>query len=152
MPKIGIFLVVYVTFAAAIAAAAVRLVRRAEDVVLTAMLAWIGVFGLIAGAYFAGRSHPQVLIDLFSPWALALVLLTIVAVRALAARDWRAPAPAELAVLFGFGLAVCSLAQTPAPWSQVARIRDLAPVAIFRQRAAEAFVAEQTRPHEKIAC
>ncbi len=150
MPKIGLYLVVYVTFAAAMAVAVVRLVRRAPDVLLTAALLWTGVFGLACGAYFAGRSHPQVLIDLFSPWTLAIVLLTIVAVRGLAARAWRAPAPAELAVLFGFGLAICSLPQTPTPWSQIARIRDLAPVAIFRQRAAEELVARQTRPHEKI--
>lgn len=151
MPKFGIFLVVYVTFAAAIALATVRIVRGEADVVLTAALLWTGVFGLVSGAYFAGRSHPQVLIDLFSPWALTLVLMTIVVVRTLAARAWRAPSPAELAVLFGFALTVCSLPQTPTPWSQIARIRDLAPVAIFRQRASEAFVKEQTRPHEKIA-
>jgi hypothetical protein len=151
MPTIGLYLVVYLTFAAAIAVAAVRVVKRDADVVLTAMLAWSGVFGLVAGGYFAGRSHPQVLIDLFSPWALSLILLAIVAGRALAARAWRRPALPELAVLFGLGLAVCSLAQTPAPWSQVARIRDRAPVAIFEQPAATAFVAERTRPGERIA-
>jgi hypothetical protein len=151
MPRLGIFLVLYVTFAAALVVAAVRVVRGAHDVALTAMLAWSGVFGLVAGGYFAGRSHPQVLIDLFSPWALALVLLTIVAVRALAARDWRRPAPAELAVLFGFGLAVCSLAQTPTPGSQAARIGDEAPVALFKQRIATRFVTEHTQPGEKVA-
>lgn len=150
MPKIGLYLVVYVTFVAAIAVAVVQLVRRTPDVLLTAALLWSGVFGLACGAYFAGRSHPQVLTDLFSPWTLAIVLLTIVVARGLAARAWRAPTPAELAVLFGFGLAVCSLPQTPVPWSQVARIRDLAPVAIFRQRAVEQFVSRRTRPHEKI--
>ncbi|HEX5145734.1 MAG TPA: hypothetical protein VFV85_01830 [Conexibacter sp.] len=151
MPRIGIFLVVYVTFAAAIAVAAVRLVRGASDVVLTGMLAWSGVFGLVAGAYFAGRSHPQVLIDLFSPWALSLVLLTVVAVRALAARGWRAPRPAELLVLCGFGLLACALAQTPTPWGQLGRIRDLSPAPVFRQHAAVELVREQTRPHEPIA-
>jgi hypothetical protein len=151
LPRIGIYLVVYATFAAAIAVAAVRVVRSAADRVLTALLAWSGVFGLIAGGYFAGRSHPQVLIDLFSPWALSLALLTIVAVRALAARGWRRPAPAELAVLFGFGLLACSLAQTPTPWSQIDRIRDLAPRPIFRQPIATAFVRRHTRPGEKVA-
>jgi hypothetical protein len=150
MPRLGIFLVVYVTFAAALALAAVRAARGAQDAVLTAMLAWSGVFGLVAGAYFAGRSHPQVLMDLFSPWALSLVLLTIAAWRALAARGWRRPAPAELAVLFGFGLLVCSLAQTPAPWSQLHRIGDDAPVALFKQRIAARFVEEQTQPGEKV--
>lgn len=150
MPRLGIFLVVYVTFAAALAVAAVRVARGAQDAVLTAALAWSGVFGLVAGGYFAGRSHPQVLIDLFSPWALALVLLTIAAGRALAARGWRRPAPAELAVLFGFGLAVCSLAQTPTPWSQLDRIRDDAPVALFKQGVAARFIAERTQPGEKV--
>jgi len=150
MPRLGIFLAVYVTFAAALALAAVRVARGAQDPVLTAMLAWSGVFGLVAGGYFAGRSHPQVLIDLFSPWALSLVLLTIAAGRALAARGWRSPQVAELAVLFGFGLLVCSLAQTPAPWSQLHRIRDEAPVALFKQRIAAAFVTERTQPNEKV--
>ncbi|HEU4701356.1 MAG TPA: hypothetical protein VFS37_02660 [Conexibacter sp.] len=150
MPRLGIFLAVYVTFAAALALAAVRMARRAQDTVLTAALAWSGMFGLVAGGYFAGRSHPQVLIDLFSPWALALVLLTIAAGRALAARDWRRPQPAELAVLFGFGLLVCSLAQTPTPWSQLSRIRDDSPTPLFKQRIAAAFVAERTQPGEKV--
>jgi len=149
MPRLGIFLALYVTFAAALALAAVRVARGAEDAVLTAALAWSGVFGLVAGGYFAGRSHPQVLIDLFSPWALALVLLTIAAGRALAARGWRRPQPAELAVLFGFGLLICSLAQTPTPWSQLHRIGNDAPIALFKQRAAAAFVAEHTQPGEK---
>jgi hypothetical protein len=151
LPKLGIYVLLYVTFAAAIALAAVRIVRREPDVVLSAALLWSGVFGLVAGAYFAGRSHPQVLIDLFSPWALSLVLLTIAAVRALAARGWRRPAPAELLVLLAFGLAACSLAQTPTPWTQLARIGDEAAVPIFRQPAVSAFVAERTRPHEKVA-
>lgn len=151
MPRFGIYLAVYVTFAAALAVAAVRLVRGGREPLLTAMLLWSGVFGLVTGGYFAGRSHPQVLIDLFSPWALALVLLTIVAVRALAARAWRRPALPELAVLFGFGVLVCSLAQTPAPWSQIARIGDDAQVAIFKQPAAINFVTRLTRPDEKIA-
>ncbi len=151
MPSVGLFLGVYATFAGAIALAAVRVVRRAPDAVLTAALAWSGVFGLATGAYFGGRSHPQVLIDLFSPWALALVLLTIAAARALAARGWRRPTPAELVVLFGFGLLVCSLAQTPTPWSQLHRIGDTAEVAIFKQPVATAFVREHTRPGERIA-
>ena len=150
LPRIGIYLAVYVTFAAAIALAAVRIARREPDAVLTAMLVWSGAFGLLAGAYFAGRSHPHVLIDLFSPWALALALLTVAVVRSLAARGWRRPRPAELAVLFGFGLTVCSLAQTPTPWSQLSRIRDRVPYSILKQTQAAAFVAERTAPGEKV--
>jgi hypothetical protein len=151
MPTLGLYLVVYLTFAAAIVTAAVRCACREPDRALTAALAWSGTFGLCAGAYFAGRSHPQVLIDLFSPWALALVLLTIAAIRALAARGWRRPLPTELAVLFGFGLLICSLAQTPTPWSQLDRIRNDAPEPIFKQREATVFVAQHTRPHEPVA-
>jgi hypothetical protein len=151
LPQFGIYLAVYVTFAGAIAVGAVRVARQAADAVLSAALLWSGVFGLVTGAYFAGRSHPQVLMDLFSPWALSLALLTIVAVRALAARGWRRPTPAELLVLLGFALAACSLAQTPTPWSQLRRIDAHAPVALFKQPAATRFVAARTRPHERVA-
>ena len=57
-----------------------------------------------------------------------------VGARARAARDrgaaarWRRPARvpnlAGLAVLFGFGLTVCSLAQAPSPWQQIERVRE----------------------------
>jgi hypothetical protein len=150
LPHVGIYLALYVTFAAAIAVAAVRLARRDLDAALTGALAWSGSFGLLAGAYFAGRSHPEVLIDLFSSWALALALLTIVALRGLAARGWRRPALPELAILFGLGLMLCSLAQTPTPWSQIARIRDREAGSILKQTATTAFVAERTRPGEPI--
>jgi hypothetical protein len=150
LPSIGLYLAMYVTFAAAIALAVVRRARDDADTVLTGALAWSGTFGLLAGSYYVGRSHPTVLIDLFSPWALALGLLTVASVRTLAARGWREPSPAELAVLFGFALTTCSLAQTPTPWGQLARIRNAAPVAILKQAASSAFVAERTRPGEKV--
>jgi hypothetical protein len=59
----------------------------------------------------------------FSAWALALALLTVVVVRYLAANPQRRPSIAAVAVLFGFGLAACSLAQTPMPWSQIERLQ-----------------------------
>ncbi|HEX5146570.1 MAG TPA: hypothetical protein VFV85_06075, partial [Conexibacter sp.] len=59
----------------------------------------------------------------FSAWALALMLLTAVAGGALARPRVRATAVGALVVLFGFGMAVCSLAQTPTPWSQVERLQ-----------------------------
>ena len=123
MPLLGLHLVVYVTCAAALAIAVVRAVDRDADGGLTAALAWAGVFGLGAGAYFVGRSHPHVLIDIFSAWALALSLLTIVVVRAVWRRQ-RRPTLVELLVLAGFALTICSLAQTPAPWSQVQRLQE----------------------------
>ena len=109
MPAIGFHLVVYVTFAAAIVVAVVRLAAAGDagDATLTAALMWSGVFGLGAGSYFVGRSHPHVLIDLFSAWALALSLLTIAVAQAVVRRRLRRPQLAELLVLAGFGVMVC---------------------------------------------
>jgi hypothetical protein len=131
MPSLGLHLVVYVTFAAAIVVATVRALDRersgAGERALTGALAWAGVFGLGAGGYFVGRSHPHVLIDVFSAWSLALALLLVVVVPAILRRPARRAGLAELLVLGGFALGVCSLAQTPAPWSQVQRLRDVPP-------------------------
>jgi hypothetical protein len=164
MPELGLHLAVFLTFAAALVLAAVRIASRDGDRPLTAMLAWIGVFGLMMSLYYAGRAHPLALYDFFAPWAFALVLLLLVAVRQLDARAWRRPGPAELAVLFGFGLLLCSLPQTPDPRSQIARITDRQPVSTFRQdfpegrdlpifvqRDADRFVAATARPSEPVA-
>lgn len=144
MPSLGLHLALYATFAAALVAATVRVVAGTEGRALTALLAWSGVFGLGAGSYFAGRSHPEVLISLFSIWAFALALLLVVAVRAILARPGRRPTVAEVALLAGFAIAVCSLAQTPTPWSQLERIGDEADVALLQAPEARAFVAAST--------
>ncbi|HEX5146158.1 MAG TPA: hypothetical protein VFV85_03980, partial [Conexibacter sp.] len=120
---LGLHLTIYLTYVAAIALATVRRVRGDGDRVLTGMLAWAGVFGLGAGSYYVGRSHPLTLDHELSAWTLALALLTIVAVRELAGHRPRRSAIGALLVLFGFGVAACSLAQTPTPWSQVARLQ-----------------------------
>ncbi|HEV7772559.1 MAG TPA: hypothetical protein VGO48_04615 [Conexibacter sp.] len=152
MPTLGFHLVLYATFAAALIVATVRAVRGAEQLSLTAMLAWAGVFGLGASSYFAGRSHPEVLISLFSAWTLALVLLGIVGLRAMGAVAGRRPTVAQVAVLAGLALAVCSLAQTPAPWSQIDRIgTDGPPNSPIQRWDARAFVAEaHAAPGERV--
>ena len=153
MPAVGFHLALYVTFAAALVVAVVRTVKRRSDVLLTAMLAWAGVFGLGAGSYFAGRSHPEVLIDLFSSWALAIALLTVVVVRAVRARPGRRVLVAELAVLAALGLCICSIAQFPTPWSQIDRMHDrgVEDMTIYvRFPEADQFVAEHTRPGERV--
>ena len=122
MPVVGFHLVLYATFAAAIVIAVVRLVDAAGDVRLTGALLWSGIFGLGAGAYFVGRSHPQVLINIFSAWSLALSLLVIVTVRGIVERPHRRPGLVEALVFACLGLCVCSIAQTPTPWSQWDRI------------------------------
>ncbi|MFL5816029.1 MAG: hypothetical protein ACJ76L_00355 [Conexibacter sp.] len=154
MPALGFHLALYATFAAALVVATVRAVAGTPpgERTLTAMLAWAGVFGLGASSYFAGRSHPEVLISLFSAWTLALVLLGIVVVRAMASAGRRRPTVAQVAVLAGLALAVCSLAQTPAPWSQIDRIGTAGPPNSPIQRwDARAFVAEaHAAPGERV--
>ncbi|HKG40171.1 MAG TPA: hypothetical protein VKB25_14370 [Conexibacter sp.] len=123
MPELlGMHLVVYLTYVAAIGAATVRALRGARDRVLTGMLAWVGIFGLGSASYYVGRSHPATLKSLLSVWALALALLTVLVVRELAAHPKRRPTIAAMAVLLGFGVTACSLAQMPAPWAQIERL------------------------------
>jgi hypothetical protein len=128
MAAFGLHLVIYVTLAGALVLATVRtLAGGDDDPALTAALAWAGVFGLGAGVYFVGRSYSDVLIDLFAAWALALALLLVAVVRSIASRPSRRPRVAELLVLAGFGVMVCSLAQTPTPWSQLERLQRTTP-------------------------
>jgi hypothetical protein len=129
----------------------VRALTREQDRLTTGMLVWSAIFGLGAGTYYVGRSHPDVLIDIFSAWALALTLLVVVAVRAIAARPSRRPTAIELAVLFGFGLATCSIAQTPAPWSQIQRLQQTTDVPAYRDNPVEQFVASRTHRGEHVA-
>jgi hypothetical protein len=150
MPTAGFHLVLYATFAATIGVAAVRFVKHERDL-LTSMLAWIGIFGLPAGSYFAGRSDLVKLVALFSAWSLALALLVVVVVRDLAAREWRRPDLAGLLVLFGFGIAVASLHELPTPWSQVTRLGSATATPLYAQTAAKRFVATHTRRGERVA-
>jgi len=149
IPTLGLHLVLYATFAAAIGVAAARLAGGAEAP-LTSMLAWSGVFGLIAGSYFVGRADTFKLTALFSAWGFALALLAIAAARSLAARGWR-PGLAELLVLFGLGLSACALAETPAPWSQIARLGRTTRTRQLPEPAALRFVASRTHPGERVA-
>ena len=151
MPALGFHLAIYLTFAAAIVVATVRALAGAENRLLTAMLAWAGVFGLGASAYYVGRSLPEVLISMFSAWALALALLLIVVVQALARRPARWPTVPEALVLAGFGLAVCSLAQTPIPWQQIDRIATSTAQPVYARTPTERFVAARTRAGEQVA-
>jgi hypothetical protein len=123
---LGMHIVVYLTYVAAVGLATVRAIRGDPGRTLTGLLAWSGVFGLGAGVYYMGRSGSGQLFSMFSAWALALALLTLAAVQQIA----RDPKPrlslAHVAVFFGMGLAICSLAQTPAPWTQIERLQKRA--------------------------
>ena len=149
MPPASLHLALYATFAATLLVVAVRLARRERDVLLTGMLAWSGVFGLLAASYYAGRSDEIKLVSMFSAWAFALALLTIVTARTLAAQEWRRPSPAQLLVLFGFALAVCSVIDVPSPQHQISRLVD-EPPGNYRARA-ERFIGALTQPHEAVA-
>lgn len=164
-PVAGVALVIYLTYVAAIATATVRALRGDEDRLMTGLLAWSGVFGLGAGAYYVGRSHPEVLINMFPAWGLCVTLLAIVAIRDLAARHQaggqragdaaaerrtRRPPLAQLACLFGLGVLVCSLAQTPTPWGQLERLSQKAPATML-EPAWRPFVAQHAERGEPVA-
>jgi len=150
MPRIGVHLAIYATFAGALGVATVRAVQGEPDRLLTGMLAWSAVFGLGAGAYFAGGSTPDNLPAVFFPWAFALALLLIPAVRAIHDASLRRPPLAAAACLFFFGVMVCSLAQTPTPWGQIDRLGRTTPPILARPHG-QAFVAAHTRPGERVA-
>jgi hypothetical protein len=149
MPSVGLHLVVYATFAAAVAVAVVRVASGAGDRLLTAMIAWSGVFGLLASGYYAGRSEPVKLAALLSAWGFALVLLTVLCVRALSERAWRSPTIAELLVLLGFGLSICTIGQLVSPVMLIRRLTAPLPPPQYRP-IAEGFIAPHVRPGEKV--
>ncbi len=150
MPVLGLHVVVYLTYVAAIGVATVRAIGGERDRLLTGMLAWSGVFGLGAGAYFAGRSTPDDLPAMFFPWALALALLTIPALRGIREASWSRPPIAAVGCLFGFLAMACSLVQTPTPWEQLHRLqRTAAP--ILAAPAGQRLVAAHTHRGEAVA-
>jgi hypothetical protein len=118
----GLHLIIYLTYVAAIGTATVRAIAHKPNRALTGMLAWAGVFGLGSATYYVARSNPELLPMTFSAWALALALLTVAVVQQIAAHPRRRPGLAALAVLFGMGIVACSVAQAPAPWTQIERV------------------------------
>lgn len=150
-PLLGFHLAILATFLAAAATAAVRAAARRSDATLTGMLAWCGVFGLGTGAYFVYRSHPSTLIASFSIWALTVAVLLVAVGRAAIARGALAPSPPVLALLAGFGLAVCSIAQFPLPWAQVQRIARTGRSQPLAQPEAVGLVRRLARPGATVA-
>lgn len=150
LSAIGLHLVMFVTFVAAIGVATALRARAGADRTLVGMLAWAGVFGIGAGAYYVGRSTPEDLLAVFFPWAFVLALLVVPALRSLGRRSWR-PAPvAAVAAVLGFLLMAASLAQTPTPWGQIARLQD-GGRAVLAVPSGQRFIARHTRPGEPAA-
>jgi hypothetical protein len=122
-PTLGLHIVIYLTYATAIVLAAVRTIRRDPGRLTTGALAWSGIFGLGAGSYFMGRSHPEVLVTMFSAWSFSLALLVSAMVQQTLRDPRRRVTPARLMAFFAIGVTTCSLAQTPLPWTQIQRLR-----------------------------
>jgi hypothetical protein len=149
LPRASLHLAIYATLAAAVVVAAVRLARGARDVLLTSMLAWSGVFGLVAGNYYVARPDDLKLETMLSAWGFAIALLTIVCVRALGARAWRAPRPVELLVLFALALCVCTIPRMQSPEALIAQMLEW-PAPRYRA-VAKSFIARRTHRGEKVA-
>lgn len=149
LPWFGTWVVIYLTYCAALVVAAQLIVRRDASRLEIGVLAWIGIFGLGIGSYYAGRSASEVLIAMFPAWSLAIVFLLVVAIRDLVGRHGR-PGLAQFALFMGFGLMVCSLAQFPAPWHSIRRLERTSPE-VFRQPADAEFIAAHTQPGEPVA-
>jgi hypothetical protein len=124
---LGLPLVVFLTYTAALGVATVRAVAHAPNRVLTGMLAWSALYGFGSGAYYVGESVPRGIPTTFPPWSFALALLAVAAIQHLAANPSRRPSLAVLATLFGFGTIASFLLDPPAsilPWRQIATIRQ----------------------------
>lgn len=142
-------LAMYATFVACVAVAAIRLSRRDDDAILTSMLMWSGVFGLLAGGYYIGRPDIVKLTTLFSPWSFALTMLTVVALTGLGDRSWRPTLP-RLLVLFGIAVSICTWGGFAQPWRQVSRLGQHGTKPQYLPRA-EQFVGRYVGPGEKVA-
>ena len=150
LPTWDLHLALYATFVAAIAAAVVRLARRDADALLTGMLAWSGTFGLLVGSYFVGRPDVLRLQAMLGAFGFALAMLTVLAVRALAARGWRRPTIPELLALFAFALSLTSIVRLSLPHEQLQRLTASRPPPAY-PAAAKAFLDARTRPGETVA-
>ena len=149
LPRIGLYVAIYLTYVAAIGYATVRAVRGDANRLLTGMLVWSGVLGLGTGAYYAGRSTPDDLPALFLPWSLTLALLLIPALGAIRDASWRRPPIAAVACVLGFFALAGSLAQTPTPWEQIERLQRTAQP-IFAEPRGQQFIASNVERGESV--
>ena len=166
MSSLGMHWLLYATYAAALLMAAVRYVRRDPDRVLTGMLAFSSIFGLVTGMYFVGRSSQYQLMLIFPAWGFSLALVAWTAAHALrsAAGDRlrlrRMLIPASLA-LIGFGVMAAAIDRLPQPLQQVDRLRagEASPEKILKSTLFgtaqdlgpyERFIEARTHPDEDI--
>ena len=164
MPVLGLHLAVFATFAGALIVAAARARGGEDDRGLTGLLGFAGAFGLLIFVYYGGRSNAYSLIGLFPAWGLALGLLTWIVVQRLRGASDLAGAARRagalgVCALVGFGLALTTVIDVPAPWSQVSRLADssskqssfdLARGRALRRRAVGARRADRDRGLERL--
>jgi len=153
-PLGGLYMVVDMTFGAAVLMGALRYRDRAPDETLTAALLYSGILGLGAGNYYMGRTHPAGLVVLFSIWAISVALLALLALRAVAANRVGARLSSLALVggaLLSLGVAATSIAQVPKPWTELRRITTSTPVpAPYAIGAAVAFVRRTSHRGEPV--
>ena len=156
MPATGLHLALYLTFAGTLALAAVRAREPGADRATVGLLTFAGLFGLVAGGYYAGRSNAYSLIGVFPAWGFALAVLAWVVWRRMrpatgAAAAARAAGALGLAVLVGFGLAATTVTALAPPWQQLSRLADRSERPdTFGLGAIEAFVAANADDDEPV--
>jgi hypothetical protein len=154
MPTWGIHWALYVTYVGALLAASVRFVRGAPDRTLTGILGFVGVFGLLTGGYFVGRSDPFGVMALFPAWGFAIAVLAWATVLILrdaspSRRRLRRVMIPAFGVFVGFGVAVSAIARVPAPWDQIERLSQPEP-AVLEYPAHQRFIDDRTTAGESI--
>ncbi len=171
MPLVGPHLAIYLTFVAALVGAVSTVMKGCppEKRILTGMLAYSGVLGLGSLSYWVGRSHPVGLFALFPTWSFCAALLAWWVLSAVPRRSplreanvWVSALP-SLAVLTVFGLMASAITNFPAPATQIRRVGGTAesdaraqpfahldPGSSFDRSAAVRFVADHTRPGERV--
>jgi hypothetical protein len=155
-PTAGLHLIIFVTFAAALIVAGLRVNAGHEDRAMTGALVFAGTFGLGASSYFMGRSVPEVLAAMFSAWGVAAALLCLAALEALSGRSRPARRRPEVilpafAAVVMLGLMTTTIVQIPAPWTQWRRIKQSAHTILFNVGPSVRFVRSTSRPRARVA-
>lgn len=160
MPTFGLHIIIYLTFVVSLLAGVIGAVRS-DDVspqarVQRGLLAYSGLFGLGASAYWVGRSHPLALFGMFPTWGLSVAILCWAVLRRVAARPEASTATAvrwvlpATGVLMAFGLMMTAIVQIPTPDSQLRRFTDDGPE-VPQYAARVDFIAAHTVRGESVA-
>ena len=155
-PDSGLHIIIFMTFVATLIVAALRIRSAHPGRTISGALTFSGTFGLGAGAYYMGRSLPEVLAALFSAWGLATTLLCLLTLRGLRdpasrRRIWPSRALPVAAALLLLGLFATAIDQFPAPWTQWRRLTASSHTLLFNTSPAVRFIRATTRHGESVA-